>query len=114
MDNTKWDERVTLNAPRLDDKNFFTQIIRFGMFAEQFPVCFNSNLFAGKINVLINNVSCSKRQVITKNSTEPTILSTRKDEITRRILSLPNPEAYLRLAKFMNENWNDIQKICRE
>lgn len=97
-------------AQRLDKDNFLEQIVRYGFFAEQFPNCFSSDLLADNLDLISNTVSASKGQMAKskKNSTAPTTLSIYKNDISRRILSLPNPEAFLRLCKYMQVHWEEI------
>ena len=78
---------------KLDGKNFIDQITRYGYFAEQFPDCFSSESFADNLNNLLPLISLRKAQ---KNTTAPTTLSTYKNDISRRVLSVSNPEAFLR------------------
>lgn len=37
----------------------------------------------------------------------------RKDDISRRVLSLPNPKAFLQLTNLMQENWEEVQKFAK-
>ncbi len=90
---------------KLDGKNFIDQITRYGYFAEQFPDCFSSESFANNLNKLLPLISLRKAQ---KNTTAPTTLSTYKNDISRRVLSVSNPEAFLRLSKYMRDNWDEI------
>lgn len=99
-----------MSLKRLNKQNFLDQITRHGFFAEQFPTCFSSKSFADNIDVLLPLVSASRNEKnhSKKNTTSPTTLSMYKNDISRRILSVPNPEAFLRLAKFISEHWVDI------
>ena len=90
---------------KLDGKNFIDQITRYGYFAEQFPDCFSSDSFADNIDDLLPLIFFRKAQ---KNTTAPTTLSTYKNDISRRVLSVSNPEAFLRLSKYMRDNWDKI------
>ena len=101
-----------MGQTRLTKKNFLEQVVQYGYFAEQFPNCFSTDLFLAHIDELLPLVSISKTQKSksTKNTTSPTTLSMYKNDISRRVLSVPNPEAFLRLAKYMNENW---EKVCQ-
>lgn len=96
---------------QLDEDNFIKQIVQHGYFAEQFPKCFNSDSLAEKISIVMPVVSCGKRQASysTANKTSPTTLSTFKNDISRRLLSLPNPKSFLRVVKLMSENWHAIK-----
>ena len=95
---------------KLDGKNFIDQITRYGYFAEQFPECFSSESFADNLNNLLPLISLRKAQ---KNSTAPITLSTYKNDISRRVLSVSNPEAFLRLSKYMRDNWDEILNASR-
>lgn len=97
---------------RLTKKNFLEQVVQYGYFAEQFPNCFSTDLFLAHLPELLALVSVSKtqRKKSDKNTTSPTTLSMYKNDISRRVLSVPNPEAFLRLAKYISENWS---KVCQ-
>ncbi|MBR5545183.1 MAG: RNA-directed DNA polymerase [Clostridia bacterium] len=103
-----------MGIKKLDKKNFIFQISQYGFFTEQFPECFNSASFARALDELIPLVASSKGQAKkgNRNTTSPTTLSTYKNDISRRVLSVPNPEAFLRLAKFMQEHWNEINEYA--
>ena len=100
-----------MSTKKLDAKNFLEQITKYGFFAEQFPECFSSKSFSKNVNALLPLVSTNKNEIkkSIKNSTAPTTLSTYKNEISRRVLSVPNPESFLRLAKYMQEQWENIK-----
>ncbi len=108
-----WDDFIKLLTPKLKSENFIEQITEYGYFAEQFPSCFSSKVFASRIDELLPLVPCTKSQTKkASNATLPTTMSMRKDDISRRVLSLSNPKAFLRLAKLMQENWEDIQNYA--
>lgn len=109
-----WEEFFKSHAPKLDSDNFIEQVVTYGYFAEVFPACFTSQLLALKLDEILPLAHCTKRQVdnAKKNATLPVTLSMKKDDVTRRILSLPNPEAFLRLVKSMKENWNEVQEFA--
>ena len=98
---------------KLDSKNFIDQITRYGFFAEQFPDCFSSETFANNLPDLLPLISIGKAQKekSKKNTTAPTTLSTYKNDISRRVLSVSNPEAFLRLSKYIKDNWKDILEV---
>ena len=98
----------------LTGDNFAHQIVQFGYFAEQIPECFNADLLMPYLNDLISIVCTGKNQLDKKVSkyTLPTTLSTYKNDISRRIISIPNPKAYMRLVKFISENWSEIKKFA--
>lgn len=91
-------------------QNFEKQVVEYGFFAEQIPACFSSKQFSKKLSVLLPLVDCKYKQVknAKNNTTAPTVISTYKNDISRRILSVPNPEAFLRTVKLYSENWNRI------
>lgn len=99
-----------MNIKRLDKDNFLDQIVRYGFFAEQFPSCFSSDAFADNLEYISESVLASKSQAKygNKNSTAPSTLSIYKNDVSRRTLSLPNPEAFLRLCKYMQAHWDEI------
>lgn len=98
---------------RLTKKNFLEQVVQYGYFAEQFPLCFSTDLFLAHMPELLPLVSISKTQKkkSDKNTTSPTTLSMYKNDISRRVLSVPNPEAFLRLAKYISENWSKVYQF---
>lgn len=99
---------------KLDGKNFIDQITRYGYFAEQFPECFTSDHLADELSNLLPLVSVGKAQKSkSKNVTAPTTLSTYKNDISRRILSVSNPESFLRLSKYMKENWDTVLSVSK-
>ena len=80
---------------KLNRKNFIDQITRYGYFAEQFPDCFSSESFADNLDELLPLIPIGKAQKTkVKNITAPTTLSTYKNDISRRVLSVSNPEAF--------------------
>lgn len=109
----RWDELIKLMSPKLSRENFIAQVVEHGYFAEQFPTCFSSKIFARKLNNLLRCISCSGKKIKKEDKTTlPTTLSSYKNDISRRILSLPNPKAFLRLAVLMQENWDEIQEFA--
>ena len=99
---------------KLEGKSFIDQVARYGYFAEQFPDCFTSEVFADKLPELLPLISVGKAQKTkSKNTTAPTNLSTYKNDISRRILSVSNPEAFLRLSKYMRDNWEQILRVSK-
>lgn len=103
-----------MSHKRLDKDNFLEQIVRYGYFAEQFPDCFSSDAFAAHLGVLSKTVAATKAEAgkSRKNTTTPTTLSMYKNDISRRMLSLPNPEAFLRLAKYMQAHWEEVLQFA--
>ena len=62
---------------KLEGKSFIDQVARYGYFAEQFPDCFTSEIFADKLPELLPLISVGKAQKTkNKNTTAPTNLST--------------------------------------
>lgn len=95
---------------KLKPDNFLEQITQYGYFAETFPDCFSSKQFSEyvlELSALLTIKHCSEF------STAPEEISTFKNDISRRILSVPNPEAFLRLAKVMANNWDYIISISK-
>lgn len=107
--NLGWYELIKLESPRLSYGKFISQIVKHGFFSEQFSTCFSSEIFASNLDVLLPHVSKKKLKNSDK-STLPSTLSTYKNDISRRLISLPNPKAFLRLAKLMQDNWDAIQE----
>lgn len=97
----------------LTDQNFEKQIVQYGFFAEQIPACYSSKSLADKLQVILPAIDCSYEQAKSskQNTTAPTEISTYKNDISRRILSVPNPEAFLRLVKFISINWSRIKSV---
>lgn len=103
-----------MSHKKLDNDYFLEQIVRYGYFAEQFPDCFSSDDFASHLGVLSKTVAATKAEAgkSRKNTTVPTTLSMYKNDISRRMLSLPNPEAFLRLAKYMQAHWEEVLQFA--
>lgn len=109
-----WESLIKLFTPKLEKENFIKQITEYGYFAEQFPSCFSSIKFSNNLNELLPLTLCTKSQAKrASNATLSTTLSTRKDDVSRRILSLPNPQSFLRVAKLMQENWDEVQEFAK-
>ena len=88
------------------------QIVRYGYFAEQFPTCFHSHKLVKNLDeilLLVSTESISSK----KHTTLPATVSAYKNDISRRVLALPNPESFLRVCKLMQENWDEIQKFAK-
>lgn len=99
-----------MSEVRLLKRELAYQMSRYGYFAEQFPDCFSSKSFSENVDELLNFVPCSRKQAKSSNkcSTSPATLSMYKNDVSRRVLSVPNPEAFLRLTNFMQQHWNQI------
>ncbi len=100
-----------MSTIRLTANNFTKQVTEFGFFAEAVPPCFTSKGIADNIQKILPGIktTCKEVRNSNKNTTAPIELSTYKNEISRRVLSIPNPEAFLRLVKLISENWAEIQ-----
>ena len=87
-----------------------TQITRFGFFAEQIPDCFTTEAFSNNAEKLLESISIGTNQAKNgnKNATSPIIISTYKNELSRRLISISNPEAFLRVVKLMQKEWDKI------
>ncbi len=97
---------------QLTKDNFIDQITRFGYFSEIIPECFCSDKLADQVADIISSVNADIKSKKKDNwITAPVSLSTYKSIINRRIISVPNPEAFLRLVKFMAENWDAIKIV---
>ncbi len=90
-----------MNQTKLNKRNFLEQITKYGFFAEQFPHCFTSEALSTHLAELT-------RTVKTSDHTGPSTLSTYKNDISRRIISVPNPESFLGLAIHMKNNWSKV------
>lgn len=97
----------------LTSRNLEEQIVHHGFFAEQIPACFSSKQLSAKVSVIMPNIDCSYGQSkkSKNNTTLPVEISTYKNDISRRILSVVNPEAFLRLVKLISVNWLDIKRF---
>lgn len=102
--------KTRLTQINLNKSNFLEQIIQYGYFAEQFPTCFSTRRLLKHIYELTPLVQTDKTS--SKYTTSPTTLSMFKNDISRRVLSVPNPEAFIRLAKYIDEHWGDIIKYA--
>lgn len=99
-----------MNVIELTEDNFAKQVVRYGFFAEQIPPCFSSKAFSEKLDIFLPLVNIGKNQVKSaNNTTAPTIISTYKNDISRRILSVPNPEAFLRIVRTYADNWTELK-----
>lgn len=108
-----WDEIIRLLTPKLSSSNFMSQVVEYGLFAEQFPSCFSSKKLAKKLDILLPLISCADNRIKKEDKTTlPTTLSSYKNDISRRILSLPNPKSFLRVVVLMKENWEQIQEFA--
>jgi len=108
-------EGTRMSINKLKKENFLDQVSRYGFFAEQFPSCFSTEQFADNLLSLAPLVSSARgeQRNTKKNTTSPATLSMYKNDISRRILSVPNPEAFLRLAKYIGEHWDEILEHCK-
>ena len=99
-----------MSTIRLIAHNAAEQIVQYGFFAEQFPACFSSRKLAEKLSTFLPLVDCRPSEAGKggKHTTSPTNISTYKNDISRRILSVPNPESFLRVVKLYSENWKRI------
>lgn len=104
-----------MSTIRLTGKNAAEQIARYGFFAEQLPPCFSSKGLAENLGSLFAMVDCTRKaaQASRKHTTAPTDISTYKNDISRRILSAPNPEAFLRVVKLYSDNWEKIVSFAK-
>ena len=109
------DGNKIMRRVRLYKNNFLNQVVRFGYFADQFPACFSTEQLAANLSELLPLISVSKsaKSNSKQKVTSPTTLSIYKNDISRRVLSVPNPEAFLRLAKYINENWDRVRKFSK-
>lgn len=100
-----------MSQVRLLKSELAYQMSRYGYFAEQFPDCFSSKSFSENVDELLTLAPCSrnKTRASNKHSTSPSTLSMYKNDISRRVLSVPNPEAFLRLTNFMQQHWSQIK-----
>ena len=92
---------------KLTKKRVIEQLVKYGFFAEMIPNCFSSDDFSSEVFNLIPVLQNAK-----ESFTAPEELSTYKNELSRRALSVPNPESFLRLVKYMGENWGSIVSLA--
>ena len=98
---------------KLSAENFIDQIVDYGYFSEQIPTCFNTKSLLINLSSILPLIKCDNNEKKAKNTTTaPVTLSTYKNDISRRVLSFPNPHAFLRLVKLMAENWNEIKEAA--
>ena len=88
------------------NKIFIYQMLRFGYLFEEAPECFNTDSFSAYYNVLL-------RTIDKPDPTIPVHLSIYKNDVSRRILSFPNPESYLYLVKTLSDKLELIEKNLR-
>ena len=94
---------------KLTDKNFIKQIVKHGYFSEQIPPCFNTD----KLLECIDDFISYPLENEDKKGTAPTTLSIYKNEISRRTFSLPNPKTFLKLVKYMSDNWDRVKEHAK-
>ena len=85
---------------KLTKDNFSQQVVEFGFFSEQFPACFSSKMLTENLSEIMAEININYKQISkhSKNKvTSPLDISIYKNDISRRILSLPNPESFLRI-----------------
>lgn len=100
---------------QLTKENFIEQVTRYGFFSEIIPECFDTDKLVDKVMDIISFVKIDIKHKPDNEIwvTAPVSLSTYKSAINRRIISVPNPEAFLRLVKFMAVNWNEIKEVSK-
>lgn len=98
---------------KLKKDNVLYQITRYGFFAEMVPECFDSSAFANALPAITVEAKYDKATIkkTKRITTAPIEISTYKNDISRRILSVPNPQSFLRLANLLSKNWGDITSI---
>ena len=92
---------------QLNKDNCLYQIAKYGFFAESIPKCFDSSKFADYILSMHSNGLDNAKKI----KTIPEELSTYKNNISRRIISVPNPEAFAELLFFIGEHWCRIEEL---
>lgn len=97
----------------LDEDNLIEEIVRYGFFTEQFPSCFSTEEFADYANSLADLISLNENSLRAEKATQPSNLAIFKNDVARRILSAPNPKAFLTLVKFIAANWNMIKDFSK-
>lgn len=104
-----------MSIQKLTKRNFIEQVIQYGYFAEQFPNCFSTKLLLAHLPEVLPLISIAKSQKKNagKIATAPATMSMFKNDISRRVLAVPNPEAFLRLTKYINENWDSILDLAK-
>ena len=102
------EEEKRFEENELNKDDFIEQICKYGYFPEQIPECFNTNAFIEKLNDLLEITYTNNTKIIT----QCTDLSIYKDDLSRRIISLPNPKSFLRLVKYMYEHFDEIKEFA--
>ena len=92
----------------LTNENFIEQIVKYGYFNEQIPPCFNSKKLLKNIPEIIKTISIN--DIKHTDGTSPITLSIYKNDISKRIFSLPNPKTFLEMVKYMSINWSEVKK----
>lgn len=103
-----------MSTIKLTADNFAKQVVEFGFFAEAVPSCFTSKKLAEKLWTVLPTIKASAADAEKSNNkiTAPIELSTFKNDISRRVLSIPNPEAFLRMVKYLSGNWSEVQTVA--
>ena len=103
-----------MDTIHLTQKNFEKQCVQYGFFAEQIPACFSAKLLADNLDSILPAVDFTypPGNKTKDYVTAPTTVSTYKNDISRRIISVPNPEAFLRTVKLYSDNWDKIVTLA--
>lgn len=100
-----------MNFIKLNNEDFSKQVVEFGYFSEQLPACFSSKMMVEHLDEIMKNISTNWKKMSNKKVTSPLNISIYKNDVSRRILSLPNPEMFLKIVKFYSENWDTIKEL---
>ena len=94
-----------MNVIELNGDNFLEQITKYDYFSESIPKCFSTEDFSIHSKEMLSVLS-------DKCISQPTNLSIYKSDVSRRVLSIPNPESFLKLCGYMKEEWKNIKRLC--
>lgn len=94
-----------MNLIELNGDNFLEQITKYGYFSESIPKCFSTEDFSIHSKEMLSALSG-------KCVSQPTKLSIYKNDVSRRVLSIPNPESFLKLCGYMKEEWENIKRFA--
>lgn len=85
---------------------YIDELLGYGMFSELIPDCFNSKALKSHRTKLLHKVSGSKL-------TAPATLPCYKNGSSRRLVSTPNPYAFVAMVKFISDQWKNICKYSK-
>lgn len=97
-----------LTKAALTKENFYDQMLRYGFLYEQIPRCFTADSFADNANELLRPLQTSA-----KLSTAPFTMSIYKSALSKRSVSIPNPQAFAAAVKYLGSKWTLVKELAK-